>query len=181
MLTMQKVEETLRGLSRDYAGDHLNAGVILGQAIKRLREADEKPTGARVTFRHGPVTITVEGLPESIKPTAVSLVDVHVHASTYNGRKAQHEAFVAHFRDLGGSETFPLAEITKPFSVHSRVVGVDDAGASTRFVSRLQLYPPKRDHPEAHDVVPAIADALDREWIERTADGAAAMLREAGS
>lgn len=166
MLTMQKIEETLRGLSRDYAGDHLNAGVVLGQAIKRLREADEAPAGARVTFRHGPVTITVEGLPESVKPTGVSLVDVHLHASTYNGGKAQHEAFVTHFRDLGGSETFPLTEATKPFSVHSRVIGVDEAGGSTGFVSRMQLYPPGRDHPEAHDVVPAIDDALDRELME---------------
>lgn len=120
-----------------------------------------------ITFRHGPVTITVEGLPESVKPTAVSLVDVHVHATSYGARReTQHEAFVSHFRELGGSETFPVTESTKPFSVHSKVVGVDDAGGSTGFVSRLQLYPPSRDHPEAHDVVPAIADALGRELSE---------------
>lgn len=132
-----------------------------------------------ITFRHGPVTITVEGLPESVKPTGVSIFDLHVHASSYGAqRETQHEAFVSHFRELGGSKTFPDTEATKPFSVHSKVRGVDEAGDSTGFVSRLQLYPPKHE-PEAQNVVAAIDDALDRERVEQTADGAAALSEAA--
>lgn len=132
-----------------------------------------------ITFRHGPVTITVEGLPESVLLDSVKL-ELGVH-SAYHKRNAS-EAFVENFGALGGTATFPATRADEQFSVRSYARGIDPAGIKSGAESKLVLYPPHADvAPARWAAIPEIAAALQRESIEQTADGAAATLREAGS
>jgi hypothetical protein len=129
-------------------------------------------------FRHGPVTITVEGLPESVLPAAMHL-ELGVHYS-YHSDGVMEEAFCEDFAALGGSRLFPGANGDNRFSVKHLARGVAEGGGGVGSTSKLQLYAPAR-RGQGTDTSPAIVAALECEWIERTADGAASALREAGS
>jgi hypothetical protein len=126
-----------------------------------------------ITFRHGPVTITVEGLPESVLPQSTRFA-LTIHPAYY-AKGERHHAFVENFTRLGGSSTFPDVDPTERFSVVSKVHGRDETGAQTRHESELKLFPPEPATRVEQSHV-AIAAALQRESIEQTADGAASAL-----
>jgi hypothetical protein len=129
-----------------------------------------------ITFRHGPVTITVEGLPESVLPQSTRFA-LTIHPAYY-AKGERHHAFVENFKWLGGSSTFPDVDPTERFSVASKVHGRDETGAQTRHESELKLFPPDGDERVVRPY-PSIAAALQRESIERTADAAAALSEAA--
>jgi hypothetical protein len=113
-----------------------------------------------ITFRHGPVTITVEGLPESVLPQSTRFA-LTIHPNYYP-KGERHHAFVENFKRLGGGRTFPDVDPTKRFSVVSTVHGRDETGAQTRHESELKLFPPDPDVRVEQPHV-AIAAALQRE------------------
>jgi hypothetical protein len=113
-----------------------------------------------ITFRHGPVTITVEGLPESVLPQSTRFA-LTIHPNYYP-KGERHHAFVENFTRLGGSSTFPDVNATERFSVLSRVHGRNEMGVETRHQSELKLFPPDPDVRVEQPHV-AIAAALQRE------------------
>jgi hypothetical protein len=109
-----------------------------------------------ITFKHGPVTITVDGLPESVLPAAVHL-ELGVHYA-YHPEAERDAAFIADFVALGGSGLFAEANATNKFSVRhvARADGSDPATAWCA-TSKLQLYAPAED---GDPVSPALTAAL---------------------
>lgn len=111
---------------------------------------------SRVTFRHGPVTITVDGLPESVLSAAVHL-ELGVHYA-YHAEADRDAAFAADFAAFGGSELFAEASGSSRFS--ARHVARAGGGAT----SKLQLYAPA---PYDDVESPALAAALAGEARDR--------------
>jgi hypothetical protein len=111
-----------------------------------------------ITFKHGPVTITVDGLPESVSEEAVKL-ELALHSLPYDD---PHAAFAANFAAFGGTSTFPQVDARREFSCKSAVLGVDEFGEGTELRSEVTLYPPANDMraPRQSD---AIAAALEEE------------------
>jgi hypothetical protein len=93
-----------------------------------------------ITFKHGPVTITVEGLPEMIDPERVVL-EVGLHTQLGVTDAEAIETFVRHFHALGGSKTFPRVKPGERFSCCSKVRG-NEAGEPSGHRSELLLYAP---------------------------------------
>jgi hypothetical protein len=136
MLSMEQIEGALRELSRDYSGDHLNAGVVLGTAIKKLRGLEgEASEETPVEFNHGPVTITVTGLPDCVPADAFRLA-LGIHSPFDLPERERVAAFAETFTALGGIETFTDTDPAAPFSV----LAEDASVAGHR--SDLRLYPP---------------------------------------
>lgn len=85
-------------------------------------------------LQHGPVTITVEGLPATVRPESVT-IDVGIHSVFDGDYRGCVDAFVENFAALGGRDTFPQVDPSKRSSCGSYAV---DRGLT----SRLGLYPP---------------------------------------
>lgn len=90
--------------------------------------------GQLFVLHHGPVTITIEGLPDTVLPESVTL-DIGVHSHYVKGWSRQVDGFATNFVALGGRETFPGVDPTKRFSCQSHA----DADG---LCSKLTLFPP---------------------------------------
>jgi hypothetical protein len=89
-----------------------------------------------IRFQHGPVSITVDGLPDRIAPDSVKL-SLGIHSNVLMGTSERVAEFAEAFTALGGVETFPLTDPAEPFSV---AAADGDPGAG--FWSELRMYPP---------------------------------------
>lgn len=86
-------------------------------------------------LHHGPVTITIEGLPDTVLPESVTL-DLNIHSGFHEGGYREHiDAFAQAFTELGGTATFPQADPASPYSCASYAT-------SEGLTSRLTLHPP---------------------------------------
>jgi hypothetical protein len=113
-----------------------------------------------VTFKHGPIEITVTGLPETINPRAVG-VDLWI-ASGFDDDP--HEAFARHFKALGGLATFPDTTPTDRYSARHTVHGTLPDGTPSDHHSRLSLHAPESRTLTGCE---AIAAALAAEEVSR--------------
>lgn len=139
-MTRQEIEELLRDVSRSFAGGlaPVSGGEVLSNIRQRLRAA-EREMPARLTFTLGPVTISVEGLPECVRAQAATvMLTISPHFDD-----DPIDAFVERFRALGGTETFESVDPSDPYSARSEAHGVTDAGEKTLYTSVLALHAPQ--------------------------------------
>lgn len=89
-----------------------------------------------IEFKHGPVTITVTGLPECVPADAFRLA-LSIHSPVLLAERERVAGFSEAFTALGGVETFAGTDPAAPFSVVSA-----DGDARAGFLSEMRLYPP---------------------------------------
>lgn len=86
-----------------------------------------------LTFPLGPLTVTVENVPDAIDPRALS-VNVELHPANTTQRPdgvTPLDALVTTFDALGGVETFPNINPASQFSVDRKVRRVPNGGEPT--------------------------------------------------
>jgi len=106
----------------------------------------------RIEFKHGPVTITVTGLPDCVPADAFRLA-LSIHSPVLLSERERVAGFSEAFTALGGVETFAGTDPAAPFSVVSAV-------ARAGFSSELLLFPPGCSGDDAL-AFSAIVTALD--------------------
>lgn len=109
-----------------------------------------------LTFQLGPIILAAEGIPDSIDPQSVS-VDFNIYDHYYADPPA---AFVRHFVDLGGLETFPDTKpVTSSNCVKAQATGVARGDGETKATGELALFIP----PETRErYTPVLVAALER-------------------
>jgi hypothetical protein len=110
-------------------------------------------TMSTIKINQGPLTITIEGLPEAVRPDGVRFELGLRFREGYDDPDAAVAAFVETFAELGGSKLFRGVDPEREFSC--RTTTKADSGA----VAEVQLYPPT-DRPPLPVHIAAIADAL---------------------
>lgn len=98
-----------------------------------------------ITFQHGPVTVTIEGLPETVSDSGVG-VALSLFSHPYDDEPA---AFAANFAALGGTGLFGDVDPADAFYPHHTTFGEREDGTVTRMDSRLTLHPPLKGAMEA--------------------------------
>jgi hypothetical protein len=116
----------------------------------------------KLTSKIGPLTITVDGLPDGLTTQGLLRVEIIAFPPFSEDADVQYAWFQDGFMALGGSDTFPNVNAGDEFSLMTQRGAVDERGAASGATMLLRLHTPnKQTAPQS--AVPAIADALEHE------------------